>query len=275
MRGLDVFGMRATPGRIIRVLAPLLLIGLSSYPAAGQSFHVVDGNSPHKAIGAPMKAAPASRSKHHKRNARKKSAPGARHAGDRNIAKRAGPSVAATVPQHPADQARNAATPERFEQDKTVAAARADAAPLRARSTDAELAAIAKIYCTNNDAGAAQARDARRREKLAQLEKEIEQRSSALATLMQDARNWVEKREKMLSATRDGLVETYSKMKPEAAAQQLAAMNDETATSIIMKLNARAASAILNEMGAERAARLADNALRRSSSAAPRPKSGT
>jgi len=179
----------------------------------------------------------------------------------------------------------SAVVTERVSDQETVATSRSEgaapigapvsAAPIVARTTASELAAIAKTYCSNNAADAAEARVARRQKKLAELGEEVARKSAALVALAQEARTWVERREGLWSSTRDVLVETYAKMKPEAAAQQLAAMSEETATSIIMKLNARAASAILNEMGADRAAHLADLALRRGSSAARQTKSGT
>ena len=48
----------------------------------------------------------------------------------------------------------------------------------------------------------------------------------------------------------------YARMRPDAAASQLAAMDEETAAAVLTKLNPRNASAILNEMPPARAARL-------------------
>lgn len=143
------------------------------------------------------------------------------------------------------------------------------------RASDEELTEIARTYCGNMAASAAEARVARQRRQLQELEKEVADKSAMLAKLLHEARGWVEKREKLWTSARDGLVETYAKMKPEAAAQQLAAMSEETASTIIMKLNARAASAILNEMGSDRAARLADGALKRLDVGSRRGKSGS
>ena len=143
------------------------------------------------------------------------------------------------------------------------------------RASDEELMEIARTYCGNMTAGAAEARVARQRRQLQDLEKEVVDKSASLAKLSQEARGWVEKREQLWTSARDSLVETYAKMKPEAAAQQLAAMSEETASAIIMKLNARAASAILNEMGSDRAARLADGALKRMDAGSRLGKSGS
>ena len=45
-------------------------------------------------------------------------------------------------------------------------------------------------------------------------------------------------------------------MRPDAAAQQLAAMDEETAAAVLTKLDPRIASIILNEMDRAQAARL-------------------
>jgi len=54
----------------------------------------------------------------------------------------------------------------------------------------------------------------------------------------------------------DGLVEIYSTMRADAAAPQLAAMNEVTAAAIVMKLPPKVASAVLAEMEADKAARM-------------------
>lgn len=125
-----------------------------------------------------------------------------------------------------------------------------------------ELENIARTYCSNNIASAAEARVAWESKKLRELETEVARKSEALASLVQETRTWVERREKLLGAARDSLVEIYAKMRPEVAAQQLGTMSEDNAASIITKLNPRSASAILNEMSSERAARLADGVLR-------------
>ena len=56
------------------------------------------------------------------------------------------------------------------------------------------------------------------------------------------------KREALLNAASDDVVSIYGKMDPEAAAAQLAAMDEPVAVSILHKLNVRAASSILDQM---------------------------
>ena len=70
------------------------------------------------------------------------------------------------------------------------------------------------------------------------------------------ARDWIAKRDTLMAAANDDLVAIFAKMQPEAAAQQLSAMDDRMAAAILSKLKPNAASAILDEMEAERASHL-------------------
>ena len=69
------------------------------------------------------------------------------------------------------------------------------------------------------------------------------------------------KRDAMLNAASDDVVAIYTKMDAEAAAAQLAAMDEPVAVAILAKLKTNAASAILNEMDAGRAAKLTGQIL--------------
>ena len=173
-------------------------------------------------------------------------APKGAYVSDENGRRRSVPSTDGSAPKE--------MTPSEVEQEVQ--------GKVQARPSDQDLEKIARIYCSNNIASAAEARVAWQNSRLVELETEVTKKSEALAVLIQESRAWVEKREKLLRSARDNLVEVYAKMRPEVAAQQLAAMSEESATSIIARLNARSASAILNEMGSERAARLADGALK-------------
>ena len=73
-----------------------------------------------------------------------------------------------------------------------------------------------------------------------------------------EVRDWVRKREDLLSRANDSLIAIYSKMKPDAASAQISAMDDDSASAILLKLKPSVASAIMGEMNAERAARLSD-----------------
>ncbi len=111
-------------------------------------------------------------------------------------------------------------------------------------------------YCANVAPVAAEARIAWETKRLTELEEQIKQRIAELDKKEAEAREWVTKRETLMNAASDGVVAIYSKMEPEAAAQQLASMDDAMAVAILAKLNTHAASAILNEMEATKAGRL-------------------
>ncbi|MGY3289444.1 flagellar motility protein MotE (MotC chaperone) [Bradyrhizobium sp. LM3.2] len=65
-------------------------------------------------------------------------------------------------------------------------------------------------------------------------------------------------RDDFLKKAEASVVEIYSRMKPDAAATQIAGMADETAAAVLAKLTPRSSSAIFNEMETGRAAHLAD-----------------
>ena len=67
---------------------------------------------------------------------------------------------------------------------------------------------------------------------------------------------WLRKRDDAMRQAAESVVAIYARMRPDAAALQIAAMDDAMAAAILTKLPARAAGAILNEMEAGRAARL-------------------
>lgn len=122
---------------------------------------------------------------------------------------------------------------------------------------DAASAAKAPLYCTNIADAAADARFAWQKETLLALEKQIEERIALLETKRAEYEEWLRRREEFLRRADEGIVAIYSRMRPDAAALQLANMDDETAAAVLTKLNPRSASAILNEMEPARAAKLA------------------
>jgi flagellar motility protein MotE (MotC chaperone) len=121
-------------------------------------------------------------------------------------------------------------------------------------------------YCANVAPIAAEARIAWETRRLNELDAQIKQRVAELEKAEAETRDWVRKRETLLNAATDDVVSIYGKMDPEAAATQLAAMDEPIAVSILHKLNVRAARSILDQMEAARAARLTSLIL-----AAPAP----
>ncbi len=111
-------------------------------------------------------------------------------------------------------------------------------------------------YCANVAPIAAEARIAWETRHLNELDEQIKQRIAELEKTEADTRDWVSKRDALLNSASDDVVSIYGKMDPEAAAAQIAAMDESIAVSILHKLKVSAASSILDQMDAARAARL-------------------
>ena len=103
----------------------------------------------------------------------------------------------------------------------------------------------------------AEARIAWETKQLGDLDAQVKQRLADLEKAEAAIQDWVAKRDAMLKSASDDLVAIYAKMTPEAAATQIAGMDDQMAAAILGKLKAGAAGAILNEMEADRASKLA------------------
>ncbi len=67
---------------------------------------------------------------------------------------------------------------------------------------------------------------------------------------------WLKRRDEFIAKAEGNLVKLYSKIKPDAAAPQLAAMDEEAAAALLLKLSAKTSSAILDQMETAKAARL-------------------
>lgn len=111
-------------------------------------------------------------------------------------------------------------------------------------------------YCANIADAAADARYAWQKETLTALEKEIEGRIKVLEGKRAEYEEWLRKRNEFLAKADETVVAIYTRMRPDAAALQLANMHDEAAAAILAKLSPRNASAVLNEMEPARAAQL-------------------
>jgi flagellar motility protein MotE (MotC chaperone) len=111
-------------------------------------------------------------------------------------------------------------------------------------------------YCVNITNAAADARFAWQTATLQNLQLQVEESVAALETKRAEYETWLARREKFLNQAKEDVVAIYSRMRPDAAAVQLAAMDDETAAAVLAKLKARNSSAILNEMDPARAAQL-------------------
>ena len=136
---------------------------------------------------------------------------------------------------------------------------KADAAKVDVRSDakmDPRAPSDAQQFCVNNAALLGDARLAYQTARLTEIETQIRQRLAELESKKTEYESWLRKREDVMKQAAASVVAIYAKMRPDAAALQLAAMDDPVAAAILAKLPSRAAGAILNEMEAGRAARL-------------------
>lgn len=115
-----------------------------------------------------------------------------------------------------------------------------------------------KAFCGNVGRAASDARMAWQAAKVAELEAALKQRMSEYEMRVTEAREWLTRRDDAMRRADDMVVAIYAKMRPDAAASQLASLDDALASAVLMKLSPRAASAILGEIPSDRAARLTD-----------------
>jgi flagellar motility protein MotE (MotC chaperone) len=114
----------------------------------------------------------------------------------------------------------------------------------------------AEQYCANVLDATAAAQIAQQKSNLEMAQKQVDERIALLAAKTQELKGWMTKREEFTARATDSLVEIYSKMKPDAAAAQLMAMDEMVAAAIMSKLSTKAASLVMSEMEASKAARL-------------------
>ena len=114
----------------------------------------------------------------------------------------------------------------------------------------------ATLYCRNIANAAADARYARQVDSIAAMEKALDERIAELEKKRAEYEDWVKRREDFLDHADQSVVAIYAQMRPDAAAQQIAIMDEEAAAGILSRLSPRTASAILNEMDAATAAHL-------------------
>lgn len=111
-------------------------------------------------------------------------------------------------------------------------------------------------FCANNGAAVADARISWQTARLADLDAQIRQRIQDLEARQLEYVAWLRKRDEVMRRAVESVVAIYARMRPDAAASQLAAMDDEMAAAVLSKLPSRSAGVILNEMEAGRAAKL-------------------
>jgi len=111
-------------------------------------------------------------------------------------------------------------------------------------------------FCSNIADAARDRRYALQAEELKKLQAEVDKRIALLEERKTEYETWLKRREVFLARAEEGVVQIYSRMKPDAAAERLAVMHVDLAAAILMKLDARKSSVILNEMESKSAAEL-------------------
>ncbi|WP_297322964.1 MotE family protein [uncultured Bartonella sp.] len=111
-------------------------------------------------------------------------------------------------------------------------------------------------FCGNIYSQATDARFELQSQQLQQLRMQIDDRIKVLEEKRKEYEDWLNKRNEFLAKAEDSLVNIISKMRPDAAAAQLALVDDFAAAAIMLKLTPRISSAIMNELPPEKAANL-------------------
>jgi len=129
--------------------------------------------------------------------------------------------------------------------------------PVATKAVSPGLPDAAKRFCINIKPQVEELRTALQKKKLMQAEEELQKRITQLETRIREYKEWMERRQDFVNKVQDSLVKIYSKMRPEAVAQQLPSLDQETAAAVLLKLEPRTASAILNDTEPKLAATLA------------------
>ena len=135
--------------------------------------------------------------------------------------------------------------------------------------------ASVKSYCENIADPALDARFLHQKAELTHLEDELAKKTALLEAKKTEFQEWLKRRDDFINKAEGSLVKLYSKIKPDAAALQLAALDEEAAAALLLKLSAKSSSAILDQMETAKAARLVSvmiGAARPSDKAAPSEK---
>lgn len=111
-------------------------------------------------------------------------------------------------------------------------------------------------FCTNITDAARDRRHALQLQELETLRKDIDGRIAQLETKRAEYEDWLKRRQDFMKSAEAGVVDIYSRMKADAAAERLADVEPMLAAAILMKLNTRQAGVILNEMNRKAAAEL-------------------
>ena len=165
-----------------------------------------------------------------------------------------GPATTGAVPTSETPPPVPAPAPVRPAKPGSVTALPKPAPPQAAAPADNDVA----LFCNNVADPAVDARLAWQLKELEKAETQLRERIAEVEAKRAEYEKWMALRDDFLKKAEAGVVEIYSRMKPDAAAVQIAGMADETAAAVLAKLSPRSSSAIFNEMETGRAAHLAD-----------------
>nr|QDP21889.1 hypothetical protein FNV92_06795 [Bradyrhizobium cosmicum] len=167
-----------------------------------------------------------------------------------------GPAITGAVPasETRAQAPASAAAPVRTAKPGSVTVPPKPAPAQAAAPADSDVA----LFCSNVADPAVDARLAWQLKELEKAETLLRERIAEVEAKRAEYEKWMALRDDFLKKAEAQVVEIYSRMKPDAAATQIAGMADETAAAVLAKLSPRSSSAIFNEMETARAAHLAD-----------------
>ncbi len=111
-------------------------------------------------------------------------------------------------------------------------------------------------YCYNIADAAKDARYARQKARLQEMEQRLKKLLRRLEKKRAEYEDWVQRRERIRKRMSRAMIDVYAKMEPEAAAAQVAQMEYAVAVALLTGLGPAKASAILNEMDPKKAGRL-------------------
>lgn len=117
---------------------------------------------------------------------------------------------------------------------------------------------LADAYCKAVQPSLSESLVSWQRQKLTELRTEIEQKLDDLAQRRSELEAAERRQQDASQRVQGNFVAILVKMRPDAAASQLAAMEESAAAALITKMDVRSAGVILNEIPASKAARLAE-----------------
>lgn len=138
----------------------------------------------------------------------------------------------------------------------TAAAVNGSSALSQAVTSGGQVTDEIQEFCSNIADAAKDRRYALQLKELEALKKEVDSRVAQLEAKRAEYEQWLKRRQDFMTSAEKSVVDIYSKMKADAAAERLADVDPMLAAGILMKLNTRQAGIILNEMNRKAAAKL-------------------